>query len=285
MRIAFALAMYLSLRSNWPGFESQSQPHGLGQWIDFSFLGSAAVMQWLEPLRIIALAVFALGVAPVLTLGMAAFIGVGAGTLMNSQGAIGHSTQLMSMTALAQWAVYIWWAAARQRTATGWLLPDAAGSGNATADWAKVIIAAGYTVSGVAKWIFSDGEWLERAPFLSLQVIKASEMDYYNRLERDSGFWVSEFPAFLANHPLVAQALFGAGFFLELLAFLALLGRGWALAFGLGLIGLHLSVSVMMRLHFEDHILLLAIFFVNPVWWIWRIAAGHWQRRPETTAP
>jgi hypothetical protein len=75
-------------------------------------------------------------------------------------------------------------------------------------------------------------------------------------------------------HPWGCRFLFGSGFFLELLALLALRGRPWALALGLGLIGMHVSIQYLMTLRFHFNIALLVVFFINlpgwMAWWWWR---------------
>ncbi len=265
MRVLFAGALAYSLRENWPTFTSQPVPHGLGQWIDFSFLGNPAIFSIIEPICWVCLGLYAAGVFPVLSLGFVSFLGIGAGTLMNSQGAIGHTTQLIVMVATAQFLCYAWFAATEKnflcasRNAHTW-----------AADWSKVVIAAGYTVSGLVKLLRTDGEWLVRSPLLSLQLMKTNEMDYYNRLIEGQNFWADTFPRILVEQPWLAWIIFGSGLLLEFFCFLAMLGRVWALAFGAGLIVMHLTISKIMRLSFEEHMLLLLIFFVNvPFWAYW----------------
>jgi hypothetical protein len=276
MRLLFALALAYSLRSNWPSKTSQPEPNGLAHWIDFSFLGQSSVLSVLEPIYWCCLLAYVLGFLPVAGLAFASFFRLGIGTLSNSQGSIGHSTQLMTMVLIAQWLVYAWGAA---RDRKEFLRPTRA-THNLTIDWSMVVIAAGYTVSGVVKLMETDGKWIARTPYLSLQLIKSNAMDYYNRLEQTPDFWAVTIPEVIVKHPWLAWIMFGTGLLLEVFCFLVMLGRRWALAFGLALVFMHLTISRIMRLTFEDHIALLLIFFVNVPFWIMLWRTG---RRPSAS--
>jgi hypothetical protein len=276
MRVFFAGALAYSIRENWPTFTSQPVPHGLARWFDFSFLSNPSLFSLLEPVCWVCLGVYAAGFLPVLSLGFVSFLGIGAGTLMNSQGAIGHTTQLLVMVVTAQFLCYAWFAASENN-----FLSPSQNAHTWAADWSKVVIAAGYTVSGVVKLVRTEGEWIARSPLLSLQLMKTNEMDYYNRLMEGQSFWADTFPRILVEHPWLAWIIFGLGLFLELFCFLAMLGRVWALAFGASLIVMHLTISKIMRLSFEEHMLLLLIFFVNvPFWAAWLVNRTRQRRRP-----
>ncbi len=265
MRILFAAALAYSLRENWPSFTSQPVPHGLARWIDFSVLSDPRVVSVIQPVCWACLALYATGTFPVFSLGVVSLVSISAGTLMNSQGAIGHTTQLITMVVTAQFLCYAWFAVTEKR-----VFSASQKAHTWAVDWSKVVIAAAYTVSGVVKLLRTDGEWIARSPLLSLQLIKTNEMDYYNRLLEGQSFWADLFPRILLERPWLAWIIFGSGLLLEVFSFLAMLGRVWMLAFGLGLITMHLTISKIMRLSFEEHMLLLLIFFVNvPFWAVW----------------
>lgn len=276
MRAALALLLLWSLRSNWPGFDSMPKPHGLGRWIDFSFFGDPAALGVLSGVYMAALVCYAAGVLHVPALGYMVFFTVGSGTLMNSQGSIGHSTQLAAMVVLAQFLVHLVCAIAESRSNPRALLFASWKSSAAAADWSRNVIAAGYVVCAVTKLVRTGGTWILRTPNLSLQLIKNNEMHHFNRLQEPSGFWMKDVPEFLVAHPWIAMAVFGTGLLLELFAFLMLINKRWAFFGGLALIGLHLSILEMLRLNFEEHMGLLGIYFVAPLLMEW---AGRGKSR------
>ena len=70
-----------------------------------------------------------------------------------------------------------------------------------------------------------------------------------------------------------------SGLLLELLAFLALVGRKSAFAIGVMMIGLHVSISLVMHLHFPQNEQTCLIFLVNLPFWA--VLAGRRLRGGE----
>ncbi len=274
MRVGLALTLIQSLGINWPKFQEMPKPHGLGRLFDLTFFSDPAIMGVLYYVYMGALALYVAGIFIVPALAWCSFMLIGMGTLANSQGAIGHSTQLISLVVLTQLVAYavMWYGDAKQGR---WLRPQRS-THWAAMDWTRHIIVAGYVISGVTKWLRTGGEWVERSPYLSLQIIKTNEMHYFNRLEETHNFWTGDFPQFLVDNPFVAQLMFGTGFYLEIFCFIALFGRRASLLIGLGLIMMHVMISAIMSLRFQDHINLLLIFFVNvPFWVAWGMKWGR----------
>ncbi len=267
-RAGFALVLLFALHSSWPGFASMPKPHGLGVWIDFSFFGQPDRMPPFYHFYQAALALYAAGVLMPLALGYMSFFTIGVGTLMNSQGAIGHSSQFLAMIVLAQFLVHSWFAFRRVCRGQFGLFTEPAASVSAL-DWARNVFASAYVVSAVVKLVNSNGEWLLRTPNIALQLIKTNEMDYYNRLQNEVGFWATDFPIFLVEHPWFAMLLFGSGLFIELFAFALLFGKRWAFFTGLAVIALHLSISKIMRLYFEEHMGAALVLCVLPLVLSW----------------
>jgi hypothetical protein len=65
------------------------------------------------------------------------------------------------------------------------------------------------------------------------------------------------------------------GYYIELLAFLALFNRKAALIMGLGLMSLHAFIFLIMNLPFYYFEAVDFLFFVNLPYWIWRMAGGR----------
>lgn len=223
---------------------------------------------------------YTLGFAPILFTPGLLVLTVLYGTLNNSQGAITHHLQIVSLVLLAQTAYLVWEFARRRKWRTG-------GLGNPIDREDKVVavtqqtIVATYVISAITKLNESGLGWFVDAARLPIQLKKNNQMAYYNELKgpADSdGIWAS-LPAkiealFLAS-PNFCRVVIGSGLLLELVAVLALTGRKWAFVIGSSLVAFHLSISTVMGLDFKFNVYVLLIFFVFP-----GVAAfvSHWSR-------
>ena len=130
--------------------------------------------------------------------------------------------------------------------------------------------------------------WLINARYISIELIKTHRSMYYKGLAKEPGFdpaLAGDVPVavWMLKHPILTTLMFGAGFFLELFAILALRSRAWALFIGLSIIALHQMIAVMMKLTFHNNEILVLIFLVNiPFWAVW-LARRGW--RPESGLP
>jgi hypothetical protein len=73
-------------------------------------------------------------------------------------------------------------------------------------------------------------------------------------------------PQLIIEHPALTRLFFGLGFALELLAFVALMGRWPAVFIGGSLICMHDMIARVMDLHFSIFERLAFIFLVNAPW-------------------
>ncbi|MFZ4765305.1 MAG: hypothetical protein ACOYMN_10165, partial [Roseimicrobium sp.] len=180
-----------------------------------------------------------------------------------SQGAHNHSTQLCSMILLGQFVVYaLPWLKGEGLRARSWFVPDL--EIHRRAIYATLVIfAAGYVVCGWVKLENSDWLWFHKVvPGLALELQKTNWSDYYDTLEPVPQL-LSTIVTLMNEHPTLARIFFGAGLFVELLAFVMLAGRRWAFFTGLAIIALHLSISQLMQLNFWYHIWAAVIFLIN----------------------
>jgi len=257
--------------SVFPGFTTfveQPSPVGVAHLLDLTWLASRdAVVFGLTPLELvravlgIALAVFLSGIFDRYTLPIILVALVSIGTLNNSQGAITHHLQIVSLVGLGLW-VFALIRPAPRRPFFGalWLARER---------WAcfvgqQVIIAA-YLTTGITKLLRSGLGWVADAQYFPLQLYKTQQMDYYNTLPEagnDNGLdWLQE--VFIES-PNIARLAIGSGLLIELIAFVALFGRGWNFAVGVLFIGFHLTISAAMNLTFDENIHMLLGFFVIP---------------------
>ena len=125
-----------------------------------------------------------------------------------------------------------------------------------------VTFAAAYVVCGIVKLVNSDFKWIQKVPYLSVQLLKSNWDGYYDSLQPVPE-WLPRITQGIVDHPNLARLVFGSGLLIELLAFVVLINRRWAFVGGLSIIALHLSISKVMDLHFEYHMAAALIFLVN----------------------
>jgi hypothetical protein len=268
MRLLCSVHFYDTLPQRIP-FATMPFPNGLGHLLDFTFLAEPGLWPILKGLSIPCLIAYTLGRFNLLALTYLLALIVSFGTLRNSQGAIGHSTQLLALVMLAQWAMSFIDVITKERKTMAFWRTDTL-SQRRLIHAARVMIAAAYLTTAISKIDRSHGQWLLDTPNLSVQMVKTQANDYYNTLEPIKPAIAEKLPDLIAAHPHLARIFFAPALFLELFFFLGLLGRGWSAVMGLAAIALHRTIELLMGLNFESHEILLWIFFVNVPYWLWR---------------
>ena len=178
-------------------------------------------------------------------------------THFNSQGFQHHGHQLVSMVLWVH-VLVLWW----KRTADAgelraWL-------------WFYVrgLVLFSYVASALSKIINSRGLWLWNSQYIPAEIMKSHRLSYYKELDPAMAgdpvvaLWLRE-------HIFAGQLMFGMGFFLELLAWVGLRDRKWSALVGMAIILFHWSVGWLMRLDFDNHIWLCAVFLLNIPGWIY----------------
>ncbi len=262
MRLGFAVLAYVNIKWETAPYTEQKFPNGLARIMDLTWLGDHPPSAALQYGVMTCLILYVVGIFPALGLLPTALFATLIGTLINSQGAINHSWQMITMMGLAQLIVYAW-----PRRNMGGLdfsvvfRPDL--ERHRQVVYATLsVIAASYVVCGVVKMVNSDGLWLVRAPLLAVQLLKTHYSHFYDTLEMPPG-WLQTITTFLFENPNLARIVFGAGLLIELLGFVILINRRWAFVGGIAIIALHLSISRLMNLNFEAHMLAALIYCVN----------------------
>lgn len=262
MRVAIS-ALILFMGVHWEMNPFQPEPeklNGLARLIPLGWILQPAVLMTLKILTVLGLALYIVGIAPVLTLLPAMLALFGTGALRNSKGDISHSTQVLAMSLLGIWIAYLVSAIRRKP----WKKADHAQ--HSLAIWAAILmIAASYVASGIVKLKASDGKWVQRVPNMAVQMVKSNLSDYYSKPEGDISKTLTESaPQFFTENPNKARLFFGVGLALELGAFVLLFGRRWAFVVGGMLLLMHVGISLMMKIEFWNHITLLAFICVLP---------------------
>ncbi len=268
MRLFFAATVVWGM---WKAltFEEVQEAKGLSHWVDVSFVGGEDAMAWFRPLIVVAAVLYVLEwVRPagllLLTLAHLAY-----NTLLGSQNFTSHRYNIYGLILLAMLAAELWWWVRRW-----WTPPDLRIADRVRHAFhlyfAQCAIAAVYVTSAITKLSKTEGMWLFRSHYLAKSIVKTHRQNFYDSPE---GLAVPALPAvaqWLAEHHVITRLMFGAGFMLELFAFLALWNRAWALIIGLGIIVFHFGVEMIMQLDFRENQYMCLIFLVNVPFWLGR---------------
>lgn len=264
MRLGFAVLVFFVIK--WEvGSLGPADPKkltGLAHFINLDGLRYLSPIWLWQTITGLGLLLYVLGIFPVLGLTPALFFSIGIGTLANSQGAANHSTQLVSMILLGQFLVFLLPKIGRAPlTAASWLRPSASLL-QRSIYVTLVIFVAGYVVCGYTKLNNSDWQWIQRVPNLALELQKSNWSAYYDTLTPVPET-LNTVVKLMTEYPNTARLFFGAGLFVELFAFVALIGRRWCFFTGIVIIVLHMSISKLMQLDFYYHMAAALIFLVN----------------------
>ncbi len=270
--------VFQSLSGKAPRLVGEPAPVGIAHFVDVTVFANERLLEGLGIVLGLGLALYVLGRGLPVVLPVIWLILLGPGTLVHSQGAILHSTQLTMLVLTGQmvWAVQH---GIRRLVGVAGRDPAATEAFFRQLMWLSLqIVAAGYLVTGITKMWESEGAWVKDAQYFPLQLEKAYWAHYYNKLEDPRGdagegggpiqAMSRQMEDMMRASPNASRFFLGCGLLLEFGAVLALLGRRWALGIGLGLILLHLTIAQIMSLHFGAHLALLAIYFVNAPYWV-----------------
>ena len=274
LRLGLAWVVWQTFNEDWR-FPTQPHPNGIAHLMDLTFLASDDFSGKAVLVARGGLIAYVLGLPAVLSLLPPLALGIGMFTLKNSQGAIGHSFQVVHVCLLAVWLAGLWRLRCRFARRS---LPQDFTPGQLELDWARQALMAGYVVSALTKLIESGGLWFRDSQYFALHLVKNLDMKFYGTLEENTARleWL---PEFMMAHPLLSQVFFGLALPLELFAYLGCRNRRLALLFGFGLIAFHASVKQLTALDFVYNTQLLWLLMVNPAWWL----LASW-RQPRATS-
>ena len=224
------------------------------------------------------LVVFAWGKFPRIATSFLAALTIFIGTLTNSQGAIGHGYNAVGLVVLGTALGYLAFPAWRRFTNEA---PEAKPDDLAI-HFAMQMLAAVYVIAGITKLSKTQGMWILQTPYLAVDVIKANAQAHYNYFAPERLEFGDAAAQFIVDHSVLAQIMFGGGLVLELLAFMALWSRWWAVAIGVGMFALHESISFLMKLSFLHNKQLLLVYFIGLP--LFAAQAVEWYRKERAGA-
>lgn len=264
-------------------YDSQPSPNGLAHIIDLSWMGEDWVHPTFKVLTILCVVLYVSGRGYAVALTLLALMSTLAGTIENSQGAIKHSHNLITLVLIIQAIVAVWPWVHRWRHKVSLQLPDKLSMASYYLYYTQAMVAGSYVIAAFSKFLNSKGMWVWNSPYIALDLVKSQRQAYYRYVDDASlveSAWAAEW---VANHPWYSRVGFGWAFFLEAFALIALKNRPWAFWIGVSLIALHRGIFYLMHLHFGYSELILLIFLCNIPYWMWRI--GRKMGGPQAHTP
>jgi len=277
MRILFAATIWRAT----PGALSVNSipvPNGMARIVDLHFLLQPQVFAWARIALALALILYVFRIWQALPIAL--FVNVATTAILNSQGAIQHAMQIVSLVLLAQTAAYFYGAWADRKCATPHLTE------NRAIWWSQQTIVAVYLLAGIAKLLATGGLWIFQARWIGVSIAKAAYQSFYNsfdsiELERQLGI-----AHFAAENGWLVALIATVGLFLELGSPLMLINRVWAALLGGAMICFHLGLDYTMGLAFVYNQWLLIIFMINLPYWLMRAREKLFGRaQPAITSP
>jgi hypothetical protein len=252
-------------------------PNGITRLFDLHFLLDPEVFAWARTALAAALIFYVLRFAVWLALPIALFVNLAACAITNSQGAIQHRAQIVSLVLLAQTVAHLFGLWRRRRGEDRGLLEDRA------IWWSQQTIVAVYLVAGITKLIVSKGLWIFQARWIGVSVAKSAYQSFYDTLDPASLQQQLTVANFAAAHGWLVALIAATGLFLELGSPLMLINRATAALFGGALLCFHLSIDYTMHLSFIYNQWLLVIFMINVPYWL--VTGFQKPFRPAVTSP
>lgn len=279
MRAGFALLLYSFYPEPIP-YQTTPFPNGIAHFIDVTWMAEPENFRAAFMVFAAGAVGYVVGALPFLSLSAMLFPLVAAATLINSQGAVSHHYQLLALVLTGQWAYSLYFllrgrAPLRERLGvSNWLQSRLVAI-------ALQIVAANYLLTGITKLLKTNGAWIWQSQYMPVQFEKIGLQKYYSSLVWDSPSLGSELSQLCLEHPWLCFVLYAPGLLLELLTPLILLGRGWSFFTGVCVVLMHRLIAITMSLQFTQHEWVVAIFAINPPYWIGRFVFKAPERKPD----
>ncbi|MEM7013224.1 MAG: hypothetical protein AAF585_17265, partial [Verrucomicrobiota bacterium] len=248
------------------GAKSAEDLGAIGDFVVWANVSPGVISAWFVLFACLT-ALYAVGVAPLLTSSGMLVLHIICGTFYMSQGAMHHGQQIVDLALFGQ-VLASFWAKVMYRESIGLLAPDSQRHRDLSMFFIPQMIAASYVITGLTKLEKSDGMWILRSPNFAIQFEKNRLMAYHNDLQPVDDALNQWMIDFLVNYSWLGILMFGFVLFLEFGAFLALFNRILLLLFGISIVAMHINIGMIMKLHFPNNQWLVFIFFVNAPFWI-----------------
>jgi hypothetical protein len=135
------------------------------------------------------------------------------------------------------------------------------------------LIAAVYTLAAIAKLQASGVQWINAGSLFPLQVMKNFAYMYFDSGSQHVMEQGKSIAYFLLQYTLVSKVFLAIALALELFCFAAVLGKRWRVAFGIGLLLMHIGIAAVMGIGMSVISKPMIVFFLNPLYALWLLAA------------
>lgn len=130
------------------------------------------------------------------------------------------------------------------------------------------LIAAAYTLAGITKVADSGINWFTEGSLFALQILKNYTYLWADTAQESYLLTGNQISTWLTTHPAYTSTLLALALILELFCLLALINGTIRMVWGLGLLGMHIGIAVVMGIGFSSIFFPMLIFFINPAYWI-----------------
>jgi len=262
MRIFLSFVIYKTFLPKRIKFDSQPKPTGLAKLIDFSFLHKKIIYSNIRYFIIILLILYTAGLGlPVVSLLLLIYT-VFIGTFLNSQGAISHHSQAVSLVLLVQAFVYLY-GGVSSLFKLSYISDGTINIDQLAMFWSQQAVVSVYFTSALTKLIRSKFRWLYLVKNIPIQIEKTNMQNYYNELKEPPSSSAKKAIHWCVRYPIITILIFGLGLLLELLSPFSLINRSTNIIFGILFIGFHSLNSVFFKLKFQTLQRLIIIYFIN----------------------
>jgi hypothetical protein len=237
-------------------------PNGITRIIDLHFLLQPHAVSIARMVLAAALVLYVVRVLVWLALPSALLVNLALAGILNSQGAIQHAAQIVSLVLLAQTAAHLYGLWRRHQGEERARLEDRA------IWWSQQTIVAVYLLAGITKLMVSKGLWIFQARWIGVSIAKAAYQGYHDTLNQVDLEQKLAIANFAAAHGWIVALIAASGLILELGSPLMLINRRWAASLGCLLLFFHLALDQTMRLTFIYNQWLLIIFMINLPYWL-----------------
>lgn len=252
-------------------------PNGITRIFDLHFLLDPQVFALARMVLAAALILYVLRIMVWLALPVALFMHTAANAITNSQGAIQHAMQIVSLVLLAQTVAHFYGLWRRRRGEGRSILEDRA------IWWSQQTIVAVYLVAGITKLIVTKGLWIFQARWIGVSIVKSAYQSFYDTFDEATLQQQLAVAHFAATHGWIVALIAAGGLLLELGSPLMLINRAWSAILGVSLVCFHLALDYTMHLTFIYNQWLLIIFMINLPYWM--VAGARRIRPPPAHIP
>lgn len=262
-KVLFSFIIYKYSLPKKVNYHIQSYPISLSKYFNLDFLSNKKIYKKLRLVGILFLSFYVVGLLEFIVLPYLLVLTTLIGSYRNSQGAINHQRQIISIILLVQSVFCIYYLIQNKDTLNLFIdFSNLEYSRNSFFLTQQAILAV-YFTSAVTKLHHSKFKWIQQVDYAQLQFIKTSQQEYYSSGDSSKVSRAEKVSSFLLSHKSFTKIIFSLGLILELISPLFLINRLTNIIGAVLYFGFHKANSTMMRLHFNELQFVALIYFLH----------------------